>query len=222
MAQDPGLPRDRRSLYRLDPAEHETPGQRASQAVRCGDPGHPPVTACRRREHALLTGPGAAGRAHHRAGCRCCRRERRSRLRRRPPMNALVAPEKYICPAKPRGAGEHDEAGASALFARRVFGWPPRRPGPATPWPGDALARRRPRHRPRRDHSCPPDPPAAHPVAGHRWLRRSPWPSPAATPRVLRHPPRTPHRPARLTRPPDQPRRPGHSARSTDLPMGPQ
>ncbi|MGI8484731.1 MAG: alpha/beta hydrolase family protein [Thermomicrobiales bacterium] len=41
----------------------------------------------------------------------------------KPLYDAIVAPKKYILFTNAEGAGEHDEAGASALFAQRVFDW---------------------------------------------------------------------------------------------------
>lgn len=41
----------------------------------------------------------------------------------KPLYDAIVAPKKLILFTNAEGAGEHDEAGASALFAQRVFDW---------------------------------------------------------------------------------------------------
>lgn len=41
----------------------------------------------------------------------------------KPLYDAIVAPKKYILFTAEEGAGEHDEAGAAALFSQRVFDW---------------------------------------------------------------------------------------------------
>ncbi len=41
----------------------------------------------------------------------------------KPLYDAITAPKNYILFTNEEGAGEHDEAGASALFAQRVFDW---------------------------------------------------------------------------------------------------
>ena len=41
----------------------------------------------------------------------------------KPLYDAIVAPKKYILFTNAEGAGEHDEAGAAALFSQRVFDW---------------------------------------------------------------------------------------------------
>ena len=40
-----------------------------------------------------------------------------------PLYDAIVAPKEYILFSNAEGAGEHDEAGAAALFSQRVFDW---------------------------------------------------------------------------------------------------
>ncbi len=41
----------------------------------------------------------------------------------KPLYDAIMASKKYVLFTNAEGGGEHDEAGAAALFAQRIFNW---------------------------------------------------------------------------------------------------